>query len=432
MEGVHVTKLNWIASLALLGLSSCQQATPGPHIPKEGGIYIDPQIRGPAPPGSTTGPPPTPRPSPLIRQELNLLALGDSVMWGTGLMFKNKYFFKVKNWLESYTNSQVNIEVQAHTGANIFSDLPEPIQDLNGDVPDTFPTITSMAYKVSDPNAVDIILLQGCANDFDFADQALFSSDSELKTRNDARNLCHTRMSNLLRTVILRWFPYARVVVVGYYPVFTNRSPQDLMNRLSINFFARTPVFGVPGRAAAFYLGSSDGLRQAISDQGNGNRITFVAPDNDESWGFGVPGSKTWSFEVDPGKYPDQTWQERVAGCWKKYDPVDYFTLVGARCRNASMYHPNEEGADWYADAVVSAFIAKAWVSGRHWARIPRPSSLPVPPTPPPPPRPTSGCKITLDKCLVNVEGNTSMPIALKAAARKQCEENYRGCMNRR
>src|ERR1044071_2973774 len=48
---------------------------------------------------------------------LNMLVLGDSIMWGQGLKPEHKSWYQVKMWLEKTTGRTVLERVEAHSGA---------------------------------------------------------------------------------------------------------------------------------------------------------------------------------------------------------------------------------------------------------------------------------------------------------------------------
>lgn len=52
--------------------------------------------------------------------QLQMLILGDSVMWGQGLLDEEKFWFLTKKWLEKETGRTVVHRLEAHSGATIF------------------------------------------------------------------------------------------------------------------------------------------------------------------------------------------------------------------------------------------------------------------------------------------------------------------------
>ena len=66
------------------------------------------------PPQSTSNQPPV--------RPINMLVLGDSIMWGQGLKPSHKPSYHVKVWLEKTTGRSVIERIEAHSGAGIEGD----------------------------------------------------------------------------------------------------------------------------------------------------------------------------------------------------------------------------------------------------------------------------------------------------------------------
>ena len=54
-----------------------------------------------------------------INRQLNMLVLGDSILWGEGLKTEHKSWYQVKTWLETNTGRVVVERIEAHSGAVI-------------------------------------------------------------------------------------------------------------------------------------------------------------------------------------------------------------------------------------------------------------------------------------------------------------------------
>src|SRR6266576_7029996 len=52
-----------------------------------------------------------------IKRQLNMLVLGDSILWGEGLKTEHKSWYQVKTWLETNTGRVVIERIEAHSGA---------------------------------------------------------------------------------------------------------------------------------------------------------------------------------------------------------------------------------------------------------------------------------------------------------------------------
>jgi hypothetical protein len=75
-------------------------------------------------------------------RSLNMLVLGDSIMWGEGLKAENKFSHQIKTWLTQTTGRQVIEKIEAHAGAVIEeanADETRPADD--GEVNVAVPTL---------------------------------------------------------------------------------------------------------------------------------------------------------------------------------------------------------------------------------------------------------------------------------------------------
>src|SRR5712692_4525857 len=54
-------------------------------------------------------------------EQLNILVLGDSILWGQGLNEEHKAWYEVKIWLRKNTGREVREKIESHSGAVIGS-----------------------------------------------------------------------------------------------------------------------------------------------------------------------------------------------------------------------------------------------------------------------------------------------------------------------
>jgi lysophospholipase L1-like esterase len=308
----------------------------------------------------------------------NIIAIGDSVMWGQGLNEQNKFTRKVANWLQGEIGKAVNLRNIARSGAVTYPDAgPSSREDAplpdNNEVPWSFPTISYQARTlapvlVPSPNDVDLVLVDGCANDVNMVNIINpVGNDEEL--RNNTRAFCNERMQRVL-TEVARTFPSAKVVVTGYFPVISGRSNLGVVVPLWMALGIATaglippdPIIGgvaaaiLQARAAArsdmFYVESTNGLQAAVNlanmlTHGR-NRFRFaplpVGPDNS----YGAPHSWLWLIPAPPG-VKDEVYDVRWQACGRWQDN----TFDDTKCKQASLAHPNVAGAQAYADAIKS------------------------------------------------------------------------------
>jgi lysophospholipase L1-like esterase len=187
-----------------------------------------------------------------------MLVLGDSVMWGQGLAEEHKFSYLVRQWICEQRNNgscpdneDVQIHVEAHSGALIakpekesqkkeedrFTRNVAPVK-YPGEVSSYYPTIwgqVDLARRYySDKSIpleeVDLILLNGGINDMGaprlLAPKILGFLAGNI---NDfARKYCEDEMKLLLDKVA-NTFPNARIVVPGYFPLVSIKSPENLL-----------------------------------------------------------------------------------------------------------------------------------------------------------------------------------------------------------
>ena len=101
---------------------------------------------------------------------LQMLVLGDSIMWGQGLRDEEKFTTRVKCWLEEKTARDVQMHVEAHSGAVVRGDFQSRFASRDGEVNLPTPTINEELdhaidyYKAAGTNPA-LVLLNGCIND---------------------------------------------------------------------------------------------------------------------------------------------------------------------------------------------------------------------------------------------------------------------------
>jgi lysophospholipase L1-like esterase len=186
-----------------------------------------------------------------------MLVLGDSVMWGQGLLDEHKFTYRVGQWICAKRNNggcpdpaDVQIHIEAHSGALIAQPDAKHQKDEDpftrdvaplrypGEVNHYYPTIwgqVDLARRYYLDNSipldeVDLILLSGGINDMGppriLAPKLLgFIAGS----MNDfAKKYCEDDMKLLLDKVG-NAFPQARIVVPGYFPLVSLNTPENLL-----------------------------------------------------------------------------------------------------------------------------------------------------------------------------------------------------------
>lgn len=188
----------------------------------------------------------------VTRRPLRMLALGDSVMWGQGLLDKNKFTYKLRDWLCARRGDVgcqgVQLHVEAHSGAVIsepdggrereaerrFTRDTSPVR-YAGEVNNAYPTVwgqLELAQRHYRNNSipageVDLVLVNGCINDINASRllvNRLFGGD----VKKLAREYCREEMKRFLPKVADA-FPNARVVVPGYFPLVSESTPPFIL-----------------------------------------------------------------------------------------------------------------------------------------------------------------------------------------------------------
>ncbi|HEX8737973.1 MAG TPA: twin-arginine translocation signal domain-containing protein, partial [Pyrinomonadaceae bacterium] len=79
-------------------------------------------------------------------RDLQMLILGDSIMWGQGLLEEQKFWYLTKEWLRRQTGRNVAHHLEAHSGATILwrNDQKYPrdrLTTFNGELNISTPTV---------------------------------------------------------------------------------------------------------------------------------------------------------------------------------------------------------------------------------------------------------------------------------------------------
>lgn len=355
----------------------------------------------------------TPRPRPL-----NLLVLGDSILWGQGLRDEHKATYLVKRWLEQQTGREVFQTMQAHSGAVIGP--PEATADkagldatylLNGEISRGYPTINDQidyALKAfGNPAHVDLVIVNGCINDLD-SQRLLNAANTPDNIRELARAKCGAPVEALL-TRIATVFPSAQLVIIGYYPILTEKTANDLfMRALAKRFYLPAP--GAPkmndktlrARLIAisreWYQTSGQMLsavaRKVDADlaaKGSHQRVLFADPGFRTENAFAAKETRLWGFDASwlrkmlvvftlgrvQLRSNDELRSYRSDLCKallkkpasespaEKADREDRLM----RCRLAAVAHPNRKGAAMYADAIGR--LLKPIIGEAGWFNVP-------------------------------------------------------------
>jgi lysophospholipase L1-like esterase len=311
-----------------------------------------------------------------IDRPFNMICLGDSVMWGQGLANASKFTTQVQNWLQGQLGREVTNLVLARSGATISPDgtVPAPWmtdRKLN-EVPCSIPYVQDQVKMAHDEftkdgmpaSDVDLVLVDGGANDVNIKTILNPVTTTEAKLRASITNKLRGPMQSLIGKIHYM-FPKAKVVVTGYYPpVGPDTDLLALAAFLEVLFPAGsllTPFIKaqLKDQSNVWFEASNTELAAAVrATQGSPDFYYGTTPIQFaklDSWGAsncyasGDPTStsraaRSWMYLV---AFPDEVFVPRQRACVRAglgEDPL---------CRDASMGHPNPDGAIEYANAIL-------------------------------------------------------------------------------
>ncbi len=321
-----------------------------------------------------------------------MLIVGDSHISGQGLREKDKFYSRVRDWLqrEIIESREVKLKVKAHAGSRI-SMHPEELAAMqkSGDDINRFhyaeanissPTIKTQIdvakAEYSDPASVELVMLSGCITDVLVADIINpFYPKKKLSKR--IKRFCGESMSDLIAHTAAS-FPNAAIVVVGYFPIASNRSDMKVMLRYFLNiislpqklhFFFTNPASRlllkilhkrIAARSKYWVEESNNVIRNAIARFNRNHpqrKILFVASPFNEDLSYGMKNTYLWEIGKDH-RPNDDTYAERKIGCAKVFSEIKYQhygRLSRKMCELSSVAHPNVEGSRAYAEAIKAS-----------------------------------------------------------------------------
>ncbi len=322
-----------------------------------------------------------------------MLVIGDSLIWGQGLLEKDKTYSHVANWLQNDVfkgKREVDVKVKAHSGATIEIDPKEaeslkaakvdPAIEYKGEVNIGFPSMWQQIEKASSEygsNGADLILLTAGITDIT-VEGVLdpFGKDAELRTI--TAETCGKRVSELL-THLGAANPNATIIVIGYYPIISKRSRASrvfngwlesrnissflkpiLNNKLTRPLFFSRIRKKVIRRSQIWLEESNKHLRNSVDAHnakvGSMKAVFVTSPLTEEN---AVEAPNTKLFRMKPnGDIEDPLFADRTADCAAVLNDLNSKAKLKyrpSRCAMAAVGHPDANGAAAYAEAVKSA-----------------------------------------------------------------------------
>jgi lysophospholipase L1-like esterase len=330
---------------------------------------------------------------------LQMLVLGDSIMWGQGLKEDEKFSSRVKCWLQDRTNREVKVHVEAHSGAVLSAATAKPMfTAANGEVNLPTPSINEELHRAiefysEDRSSPSVILLNGCINDVGVKNLLAVSTPlDDLRAR--VRRSCGDDMHDLLRR-IRSSFAQSYVLVASYYPIVSLQTDDNAFLRLLVkklnnqrpearNMSDREMRARLIAISDEWYKSSTASLAEAVAKTNAefpDAKVTFVEIQFGPEHVFAAPDTLLWNFMFASTnlsgfrkvlvaltfgtaayKTNDHVRDNRIKGCeqtFKKPKGIkedkeqkntreDLFLI----CRYASLGHPNQMGALIYTEAI--------------------------------------------------------------------------------
>lgn len=323
-------------------------------------------------------------------------------MWGDGLRENRTFRYQVADWLASQTNRPVDLTTFAHSSALLSNPsaqdptTPNPAPSI-GDLNSSLPSVEQQVECASTMNGLsraDLILVEGCINDVG-AESIVYPWTETEKLKKATEEQCSGPMAAELQK-IGQHFPSAVVVVVGYYPLVSEKSSifgfsgtRRLRKRATKIYSAKHPTAQrEPKRMLSrdeehgimvmnseeFYQDSKNALEGAVGAVNEtGTRFFFArlpeisnwnaAPTVDPVFAYGAPQRHEWMIPVRFlffwAFHKDQKYWYRQRLCDEYVrDPIERMV-----CQSNPAFHPNIAGAQAYTDS-IEAVIPGAEVAG--------------------------------------------------------------------
>lgn len=324
------------------------------------------------------------------------LVVGDSLVWGQGLLEKDKFYSLTTEWLENEAfggKREVNLTVKAHSGATIRFDPKEAARyraagkdenfpykgEVNVSSPSMFKQVDTAAAEFKSrrvERGADLVMLT--AGITDIAVEGVldpFGDEKELIRKID--EVCRDRVGSLLR-YIAEQNPDAHIVVVGYYPILSEYSSRSKvfngwLETLNVpgwlqgfvnNPVMRPIVFGkllkkAIKRSRVWVAESERNLQAAVAAHNTvigREQAVFVKSPLTEEHVVEAPNTKLFRMRKD-GTVEDPLYAERKADCKAAFEELQKTTGIKyspKRCSYAAVGHPDPAGARLYANAIIA------------------------------------------------------------------------------
>jgi hypothetical protein len=228
-----------------------------------------------------------------------MAVVGDSILWGQGLPPNWKIHTLVRNYLMATLQRDVQFQLLAHSGAKIPAESGDAGAPHGPEVPNSFPSVTAQTDRVADRQNINLVLVSGGMNDLNPANVLDPKIVDLAFYKQAAKSFCGDRMQVLLPH-LLDFFPRAKIVVLGYYPLISSHTSLTELPRL-LGLYGLVPtVLGwalrekIAPQSVAFRDAFDQSARDVITALGT-QRVSFAhAVDSN-------PGMSLSGVEIDGG-----------------------------------------------------------------------------------------------------------------------------------
>lgn len=326
-------------------------------------------------------------------EPFKMLVIGDSLIWGQGLLEKDKTYTHVASWLrnEVFTGRRtVDIKVKAHSGATIKLVPKEaeslkaanvdPAIEYKGEVNIGFPSMMQQVDKAASeygPSGADLILMTAGITDIT-VEGVLDPFGKEAELKKEIETYCGGQMTELLGH-IGKANPNATIVVLGYYPIISKKSrasrvfngwleareTASFLKPIFNNVLTRALFFSrirkkVIKRSKVWLEDSNYHLRIAVETYNKAvgsPKAVFVPSTLTDENAVEAPNTKLFRMKKN-GDTEDPLFAERTVDCAAILNDLNSKAKLKyrpSRCAMAAVGHPDPNGAAAYADAVKAA-----------------------------------------------------------------------------
>lgn len=326
----------------------------------------------------------------IVLDTYHMVVFGDSVVWGGGLPEHQKFYSLAADYLSAKLgNAKVHKTIKAHHGAPIGRNNTVVKPEMPGELSSRWPTILQQVDTMAtlpDAPHVDLVIIGGGANDLPITDVMLISDAQNLQNEISSlvartKQFCKDDMVFMLQKVLQK-FPNAKVIVTGYYHIFSEQSNTTFIQGYALSLIENISNFpGItsnPSQTRAKIIALSNvwveesnknlaaAVDQVNADPNTEPRAFFVNPATQPSNAAHAPNSFLWE-PTSLGAPTDPMWkggreQQRDAHETRLKSESGTLGNGWHMAKSNSSYHPNPAGAQNYFQKMKPALDAEVKV----------------------------------------------------------------------